>query len=324
MPGDKTSFTSIKTVLSFEPEEFEQPIIEEPPKKSNKIKVLICLAVLVVCIPLSFWLYSPDDFERLAVEGAVKIGLIDAQKSPDTPAIKERTKKRPHLDKGAPPSSLLPSNVVEEATTSLSKPQEALDLPYKVQAQVKPEAELYTRLENISEVKDPTVVWTVGDKKRWETAVKSPHRWQHYKTATEIARNPKLGAKKILFQLLQKPGFWLHMRTLMALASNGYLVDSSSVKQSVENVSPDLIFNFIKRFYMVSNAGEQYILRAMLSWVEERERLLILKILAKFSRSVNAPWIYAARYDPSKLVSRWAERRNIDVDSKIKSMFSKK
>lgn len=110
----------------------------------------------------------------------------------------------------------------------------------------------------------------------------------------------------------------------MALASNGYLVDSSSVKQSVENVSPDLIFNFIKRFYMVSNAGEQYILRAMLSWVEERERLLILKILAKFSRSVNAPWIYAARYDPSKLVSRWAERRNIDVDSKIKSMFSKK
>lgn len=153
---------------------------------------------------------------------------------------------------------------------------------------------------------DPT--WTKEDEKLWSSKILHEKSWQRYEGVRELQQSRFSGGADLLKSALNDKKLWVRMGALCALADLGVDLPASLLEMVFQAPASERLANYFQKFYFRSTVGQNFVMRAALSYGKEDVRLVVLRVLAHGARKdpVNRPFFEAAKKDPSSKIRTWA------------------
>lgn len=143
------------------------------------------------------------------------------------------------------------------------------------------------------------------------------HKWayQRYKTVLDVRKSRLRGSEVILWEALQDKKFWTRMNAALGLAEIGSEVSVKVLEPTLVNARSELIANWLERWAEKPTAAQTFLARQILRLLDERGRLVALKVIAASRDSFADLYLVAANEDPQARVKNWSElvlsRRNL-------------
>ncbi|MEZ4742717.1 MAG: HEAT repeat domain-containing protein [Bdellovibrionota bacterium] len=175
------------------------------------------------------------------------------------------------------------------------------------ESQVKAPDNPYWSLPNhiVGDQEPMSRVWAPQEEQSLNAGLGHRFNYQRYRTVLSIRDMRLAGSESVLWDALNEPKLWVRMRAAMALADFGFELSLDVIEQTLGNASSSLVANFFKRFVGKSTHGERYVLRQALRVLDERGRLVVLKVLKSQPNKLNNLYLVAAQFDPGKKVTDW-------------------